>query len=86
MIYKGALVTKTFIVFLRRLLKTVRRKIYLIVDNLRVHHAKKVKRWVHSDRITLFYLPPYAPEHNPDEYLNQDLKLEISKRPKASNN
>jgi len=87
MVYKGALVTKTFIDFLRRLLQTVRERIYLIVDNLRVHHAKKVQRWVdkHSERIRLFYLPPYAPEHNPDEYLNQDLKLEISKRPKAQN-
>lgn len=85
MVYKGALVTETFIDFLRRLIQTTRRKIYLILDNLKVHHAKKVQRWVekHSDRIALFYLPPYAPEHNPDEYLNQDVKLEISKRPKA---
>ncbi len=85
MIYKGALVTKTFIDFLRRLIKTTQRKIYLIVDNLKVHHAKKVKQWIekHRDRIAIFFLPPYAPEHNPDEYLNQDVKQEISKRPKA---
>ena len=85
MIYKGALVTETFIGFLRRLIKTTRRKIYLIVDNLKVHHARKVTRWIekHRDRIAIFFLPPYAPEHNPDEYLNQDVKLEISKRPKA---
>ena len=46
----------------------------MIVDNLRVHHAKKVKEWEeeNKDKIKLFYLPPYSPEFNPDEYLNQD--------------
>ena len=46
------------------------------MDNLRVHHANKVSEWVerHKDRIELFYLPPYAPEYNPDELLNSDVK------------
>lgn len=48
----------------------------IIVDNLRVHHAKLVKAWIkeHEDQIAIFYLPPYSPEFNPDEYLNQDYK------------
>ena len=33
-----------------------------------------------SDRIELFFLPPYAPEHNPDEYLNNDLKQAMARR------
>lgn len=76
MVYDGAMRVDTFIAFLRRLIRDAGRKIFLIVDNLRVHHAKKVKAWVgrHRDRIELFYLPPYAPEHNPDEFLNNDLK------------
>ena len=43
------------------------------------------KRWIgkHPDRIAIFFLPPDVPEYSPDEYLNQDVKLEISKRPKA---
>ena len=46
------------------------------MDNLKVHHANKVSEWVekHKDRIELFYLPPYAPEYNPDEPLNSDVK------------
>ena len=34
----------------------------MIVDNLRVHHAKLVKAWEekHKDKIKLFYLPPYS--------------------------
>ena len=41
---------------------------FLIVDNLKVHHARKVKAWAlsHRHEIELFYLPAYAPEHNPD--------------------
>jgi len=33
----------------------------------------------HADRIELFYLPPYAPEHNPDEFLNNDLKQAMAR-------
>ena len=31
----------------------------------------------------IFYLPAYAPEHNPDEYLNNDLKQTIKNKPRA---
>jgi transposase len=83
MLYDGGLNVDRFITFLRRLLKDVRQKVFLVVDNLKVHHAKKVRAWVHSHRheIELFYLPAYAPEHNPDEYLNQDLKQQLRRRP-----
>ena len=72
MLYEAALNADRFIVFLRRLTKDAGQKVCLIVDNLRVHHAAKVKKWVahHVHEIELFYLPAYAPDHNPDEYLN----------------
>jgi transposase len=56
--------------------------VFLIIDNLKVHHAKKVKAWVasHAHEIALFYLPAYAPEHNPDEYLNHALKQALRQR------
>jgi transposase len=68
-----------FIDFLKRLIKNRKRKIFLILDNLKVHHCQKVKDWVelHKHRIELFYLPSYSPELNPDEYLNQGLKKVI---------
>lgn len=68
-----------FIDFLKRLIKNRKRKIFLILDNLRVHHCQKVKDWVseHKKRIELFFLPSYSPELNPDEYLNQGLKKVI---------
>ena len=30
-----------------------------------------------QDRIELAFLPPYAPESNPDEYLNSDFKTHL---------
>lgn len=80
MVYDGRMDADLFIVFMVQLLKWKRRKVFLIVDNLRVHHAKVVKAWAadNAQRIELFYLPSYSPQHNPDEYLNCDLKQGIS--------
>jgi hypothetical protein len=41
-------------------------------------------KWVdaHKDEIELHFLPPYAPEHNPDEYLNNDLKQQLKNLPR----
>ena len=82
MIYEGALNTAIFLNFLRRLVREAARKLFVILDNLPVHRAHRVAAWVqnHADRIELFYLPPYAPEHNPDEFLNNDLKQAMARR------
>jgi transposase len=82
MVYDGALTAVIFIIFLSRLIKDTDRKLFVIVDNLRVHPAKSVIAWVaaHVDRIELFYLPPYAPERNPDEYMHNDLKQAMGRR------
>jgi transposase len=79
MIYKGGLKSATFIKFLTRLIKGAKRKIFLIVDNLRVHKAKVVLAWVaeRAERIELFHLPSYSPELNPDEYLNNTVKSKM---------
>jgi len=84
MLFENYMNGKLFIEFLRRLTKDQETKIYLIVDNARIHHSNIVKTWElkHQDKIKLFYLPPYAPEHNPVEYLNQTLKVNLKNRPK----
>lgn len=70
-----------FIKFLRQLIKYRKRKIILIVDNLRVHHSKIVQEWLatRKDKIELVFLPSYSPELNPDEYLNNYLKQTVTK-------
>ena len=65
--------------FMGRLTRDAGRKAYLIVDNLKAHHGTKVAEWLeaHKDEIIVFHLPPYSPEMNPDEYLNNDLKTKV---------
>ncbi len=79
MVYENALNASTLIKFLKRLTKDADRKVFLILDNLRVHHSKAVKGWLesHKEEIELFFLPSYSPELNPDEYLNCDLKAGV---------
>ena len=81
MIYPGGLSPQRLIVFMQRLIKDARRKVFLILDNLNVHKAKAVRDWLaaHADRIQVFYLPPYSPELNPSEYFNGDLKGAIQR-------
>lgn len=64
------------------MIKDEERKIFLIVDNLRAHKNKLVTAWAqdYKDRIELFFLPPYSPEINPDEYVNRALKTDIRSR------
>ena len=80
MVYEQNMDAALFITFLERLIKSSDKKIFLILDNLRIHHAKLVKAWVeeHKDKITLFYLPAYSPDLNPDEYLNNDFKRNVN--------
>ncbi len=80
-IFDGALNADILIDFMRRLIRGAKKKIFLVLDNLRVHHAKPVKAWLaaNKERIEVFYLPSYSPELNPDEMLNADLKQAVTK-------
>jgi transposase len=81
-LYKDNMNAEKFIDFMRRLINDTEKKVFIIVDNLRVHHSKKVIEWLnkHKKEIEVFYLPPYAPEYNPDELLNSDLKRGVGNR------
>lgn len=85
MLFSGKMNGKKFIEFLRRLMKGQRQKIFLIIDNATYHKSALVKAFAtkHADRLELVFLPPYAPEINPDEYLNNALKQKLNHRPKA---
>jgi transposase len=82
MIIDEAFDADKLIEFLQALIKDAGKKVFLILDNLRVHHSKIVKAWVAErlDKIELFYLPSYSPQLNPEERLNADLKQEMGKR------
>lgn len=85
MLFSGKMNGKKFIEFLRRLLKGQKQKIMLILDNATYHKSAAVKAFAakHADKLELVFLPPYAPEINPDEYMNNALKQKLNRRPKA---
>jgi transposase len=72
---------------MKRLVHGRKTRVYLILDNLCVHHSKAVKKWLkeNEDKIAVFYLPSYLPELNSDELLNADLKQHVTKAAPARN-
>ena len=78
MIIDGNFNADRLIEFLEALIKDATKKVFLILDNLRAHHSKPVKAWLagRTDRIESLS-PSYAPELNPDERLNADMKHAI---------
>lgn len=80
MVCRNTLRAQTLIRFLERLIKDSKRKVFLILDNQRVHHSCKVRQWLDGnvELVEVFFLPGYSPELNPDEYLNADLKAWMS--------
>lgn len=87
MVFKDSFNTEVFLEFLRRLLRQIQRKVFLIVDGHPVHRGIKVRKWAekHHRQIMLSYLPGYSPELNPDELLNQDIKSNAVGRRRAKN-
>jgi transposase len=77
----GGVNATVFREFLKRLIAGMTRKIFLVVDGHPMHKAKLVQRFVeeNSDAIELFFLPPYAPELNPDELAWAHIKAKVAK-------
>ena len=82
MIIDGAFNHERLIECFEALVADAGRKVFLILDNLGVHHCKPVKAWLaaHTDQMEVFYLPSYSPELNPEERLNADLKHVIRRK------
>lgn len=69
---RGSVNTSIFIGFLKNVKCHMGgRKLVLIIDNLRVHKARIVNEYIKTQKhwLTVEYLPPYAPELNPTEYV-----------------
>jgi transposase len=77
----GSVNASVFREFLKRLIAGMTRKIFLVVDGHPMHKAKLVQRFIqeHSDAIELFFLPPYAPQLNPDELAWAHIKARVAK-------
>lgn len=68
-----------FKIFLEQMVKHSKQKLFFITDNHPSHKTKKLDQWLEQNRqrIEVFFIPPYSPELNAQEYVNQDLKTNI---------
>jgi transposase len=82
MLHDGRVTAEVFVEFLERLLHDIDGPIFLILDNLSVHKAKRVREFVaaQNGRLKLFFLPPYAPHLNPDEQVWGNVKARVAKQ------
>jgi transposase len=86
--YGGRLNSRVFIHFLRDFLRGRVRPVLLVVDGLPAHKATCVAEYVQSTkgRLELHFLPPYAPDLNPDEFVWHHVKQNgVSKTPLREN-
>jgi transposase len=85
MVFKERFTARVFLRFLKRLRRQVGRKVILIVDEHPVHKAGETTRWLKKQEknLQMYFLPPYSPELNPDELLNQDVKTNAVGRRRA---
>jgi transposase len=76
-VQEGTMNADRFIDFLKALLGSVEGKVFLIVDGHPAHRANKVKEFTENEtdgRLKIFYLPPYSPDLNPDEWVWNNVK------------
>ena len=88
MTYDGKLNAESFVLFLQNFMKGRRQPVFLVVDGHPAHRAKCVQRYVQSlgGRLELHFLPPYAPDLNPDEFVWHHMKANgVSKKPLKRN-
>jgi len=80
--FDDAMNTDIFKDFCSRLIREFSQPVFLIVDNLKVHHANILQDWFEQQKkehgFRIFYLPSYSPELNPDEYFNRDIKAQLA--------
>jgi transposase len=78
--FTGSFTGPVFLAYLDRLVRHLGRKIHLIVDGHPVHRRVNVRDWLAErvEQIEMHFLPGYAPELNPVELLNSDIKRHVA--------
>lgn len=80
--YQGAMDGEVFVQLLKKMMHKRRKPIHLVVDGLPAHKRLIVKEYVQSTqgKLTMHFLPGYAPDLNPDELVWSHAKRSASKR------
>ncbi len=74
--YEGALNAELFVELLKQMMYNRKKPVHLILDSLPGHKKANVREYVASTkgRLTLHFLPGYAPDLNPDELVWSHVK------------
>ena len=86
--YAGKLDAEAFVAFLKNFMRGRRSKVFLVVDGHPAHKANIVKKLITEmkGRLELHFLPPYAPDLNPEEFVWSYMKgTGVSKKPLKQN-
>jgi transposase len=75
-VYTGRLNATRFVEFLKAFMRNRRRPVFLVIDGLPAHKARLVAAYVQSleGKLELHFLPGYAPDLNPDEFVWNHLR------------
>lgn len=81
--YRGYLNAPRYVEFLDALLHDIRGHLVLVMDSHPAHVAAQTRRFIHAhrDRLTVWQLPAYAPDLNPDEHVWSYVKGIFRQRP-----
>ncbi len=79
MLMEAGFNSEVFKTFLQQMIKHSKKKIFFITDNHPSHKTKKLNEWLeeNKEKMEVFFIPPYSPERNLQEYVNQDLKTNV---------
>jgi len=67
--------SEVFRTFLQKMIKYVKGKVFFITDNHLAHKTINLNKWLEENKenIEVFFILPYSPGLNPQEYINEDL-------------
>jgi transposase len=75
-VYEEGIRKEEFLEFCKMLIEDMKRPVFLIMDNSQVHRSKILKEYVEQSNgmLAIFFLPPYSPDLNPDEWVWKNVK------------
>ena len=82
-VIEGSMDAEKFISFLKKLRQDAGCPVFVIADNARYHHGKKVQGFLETQtgEIMMAFLPAHSPELNPDGQVWNHAKSDVGKRP-----
>jgi transposase len=84
--FRGSIHGEQVLLALRYFRRRIGRPLIVVWDRLHAHRAKPVQAFVatHAEEYHIEWLPPYAPELNPEELCNGAVKRELRNAAPAS--